>query len=214
MKLRLPILFWTCFRRGKDFDKLVTIVPFSLYSTVEMKPRKFVSRFLGKRQLLSLRVKLLFVQMNSYLAIWHIGFDENWLIKFSFVILFVIFRLICYDGNPFCLAHGHVEALSLTCKAHVISSRKNTLFFDLWHGKHSISPVPVLSFLMHVYWLIDFYYFIFLWVFNFLWFRGFRVGSGWLRFCSGQFRLVPAGSGLFRQVPGRSLVLHTPRFCG
>ena len=36
MNLPLPLLFRTSFRRGKDFDQHM-IVPFSLYSTVEMK---------------------------------------------------------------------------------------------------------------------------------------------------------------------------------
>ena len=51
VNLRLPFLFRTSLRRGKDFDYFVLIVPFSFYSSVEIKkkPRKFVGRHLGKR---------------------------------------------------------------------------------------------------------------------------------------------------------------------
>ena len=104
------------------------------------------------------------------------------------------------------------QVLSLICATRVVLS-KTTLFFDLWHGKHSVSHVPCCFFFetayYHYYFLVSlllsfyFYYLIFLsrfWVVP----GGIRVGSGW-------FRLVPGGSGRFRQVPGGFCVLHTPQ---
>ena len=40
VNLRLPFLFRTSFRRGKDFDYFVMTVPLSFYSTVEIKQNR------------------------------------------------------------------------------------------------------------------------------------------------------------------------------
>ena len=40
VNLRLPFLFRTSFRRGKDFDYFIMTVPLSFYSTVEIKQNR------------------------------------------------------------------------------------------------------------------------------------------------------------------------------
>jgi len=98
---------------------------------------------------------------------------------------------------------------------------KNTLSFDLWHGKHSVSHVPSCSsilkvktthqyfyyfhfifiifiwFVLFVLFLFHFYHFVFLSRFHVgpRWFRGVLASSGAVPGCSSRFRQVPVDSG-------------------
>ena len=94
VNLRLPFLFRTSLRRGKDFDYFVLIVPFSFYSSVEIKkkPRKFVGRHLGKRSVNSptsvCTKEMLPGKMTRFL-----GSHKNRLIFLIFFICFFSYHL-------------------------------------------------------------------------------------------------------------------------
>ena len=141
MNLPLPLLFRTSFRRGKDFDQLM-IVPFSLYSNVEMKFnfeqifRKAISLIMrnsGNSQTSVCRRKC------SYPAVGLVS--SSVLIKTD---LKSRSSSVSSSGSMMIIA-SFKQVLSLTCATRVVLS-KTTLFFDLWHGKHSVSHVPCCSF--------------------------------------------------------------------
>ena len=106
-----------------------------------------------------------------------------------------------WSSDSMMIVASFKQVLSLTCATRVVLS-KTTLFFDLWHGKHSVSHVPccsfwncLLSLLFFCFFITFFFYFYY---FDFL--SRFRVVPGGFRLVPARFRAVPSG---FRLVPAR-----------
>ena len=105
-----------------------------------------------------------------------------------------------WSSDSMMIVASFKQVLSLTCATRVVLS-KTTLFFDLWHGKHSVSHVPCCSFWNCLLSLLFFCFFItFFFIFIIL---IFCQGSGWV---PDGFRAVPGGSGRFRV--GSAFYIH------